>query len=78
MPCTSSEIVSVDFFCDNHISNMNNAAETSHAWSHIWHSSIQAAGEGVWETDKGERIEGQFQNHTVLHLFYWDQFYAYI
>ena len=57
------------FFYDNYIFNMYNAAETSHGWFHIWHSAIQAAGEGVWETDKGERIEGQFQNHTVLHLF---------
>ena len=28
-------------------------------------SSTQAAGEGVWVTDKGDRIEGHFQNHTV-------------
>ena len=27
--------------------------------------STQAAGEGVWVTDKGDRIEGHFQNHTV-------------
>jgi len=25
----------------------------------------KAAGEGVWVTEKGERIEGHFQNHTV-------------
>ena len=28
-------------------------------------ATFQADGEGVWVTDKGERIEGHFQNHTV-------------
>ena len=36
------------FFCDNYMSNIHNAAETSHGWFHIWHSGCWRRRLGDW------------------------------